>query len=98
MPSELSAPTAGMDVNHSFHSFNLDWDDAVRAAAARLDEGWELSDTKCGPQVEEELAAFLCAYGMLGEAVERMDAGCDRRSHSNVEGDLLAGYTKYIER
>ena len=40
-----------------------EWDQAVSAAAARLNEGWVLPETECHPAVAEELAAFLCAYG-----------------------------------
>ena len=39
------------------------WDLAVCSAAARLNEGWILPETRCHPAVAEELAAFLCAYG-----------------------------------
>ena len=80
MANELSARETGMDVNslnHSFQAPGLDWRHAVRAAAARLDRGWELAETKCDPAVEEELAAFLCAYGVLGDEVDRLDAGWD---------------------
>jgi hypothetical protein len=40
------------------------WDQAVSKAAARLDEGWILPETRCDPEVAEELAAVLCAYGI----------------------------------
>jgi hypothetical protein len=42
---------------------NPEWNQAVRAAADRLNEGWILPETKCHPAAAEELAAFLCAYG-----------------------------------
>jgi hypothetical protein len=41
-----------------------EWDQAVHAAAVRLNEGWVLPETRCHPAVAEELAAFLCAYGV----------------------------------
>jgi len=40
-----------------------EWEQAVCSAAARLNEGWVLPETKCNPAVAEELAALLCAYG-----------------------------------
>lgn len=39
-----------------------EWDQAVCTAAARLNEGWILPETRCHPAVVEELAATLCAY------------------------------------
>lgn len=47
----------------------------MRAATARVNEGWELPETRCHPAVEEELAALLCAYGVLGDEVDRMHGG-----------------------
>jgi hypothetical protein len=38
------------------------WEGAVSSAAARLNEGWVLPETRCNPASAEELAAFLCAY------------------------------------
>jgi hypothetical protein len=93
MPGDLSALTTGMN-----HLRPLDWDSAVRAAAARLDEGWELPETKCDPMLQEELAAFLCAYDMLGEEVEHMDAGPEKTHPLNCPIQLPADYTKYIEK
>ena len=78
MASKLPSSTAGVDMNslgQSFHTPPLDWREAMRAATARLNEGWELPETRCHSAVEEELAAFLCAYGMLGDEVDRMHAG-----------------------
>lgn len=44
---------------------DTEWAAAVRAAAANLNAGWVLTDTKCAPTgLEEELAAFCCAYGL----------------------------------
>jgi hypothetical protein len=39
------------------------WDQAVCIAAARLNEGWVLPETRCYSLAAEELAVFLCAYG-----------------------------------
>jgi hypothetical protein len=49
-------------------SRQLGWDQAVFTAAAALNETWALPETRChsaGAGVEEELAAFLCAFGAL---------------------------------
>lgn len=57
-----------------------DWDDAVRAAAARLKESWLLPETQHHPAVAApavELGAFLCAYGLLAEEVRRSQAQVD---------------------
>ena len=100
MANELSAREAGMDMNslnHSFQAPNLDWGQAVRAATARRDQGWELAETKCDPAVEEELAALLCAYGVLGEEVDRLDPGWEWSRLS--DGALSpAGFTQYIKK
>ena len=53
----------------------LDWDEAVRAAAARLSETWIQPDTKHHPVVRglaQQLAALLCAYGELPGEADRM--------------------------
>ena len=39
-----------------------EWDYAVSTAAARLNAGWVLEETRCNQAVAEELAALLCAY------------------------------------
>jgi len=52
----------------------LDWNAAVRVATARLNEGWLMPRRKYHPvtaELIEELAAFLCAYGLLAEEVRR---------------------------
>jgi hypothetical protein len=98
---EAGAFAAEMDMdclNHSLQAPRLDWGQAVRAATARLDEGWELPETKCDPAVEEELAAFLCAYGVLGEEVERIDSGLQWSRPSDGAAYAAAGYTHYIKK
>ena len=60
---------------HSLESRTVDWGQAVCAAAGRLNEAWALPQTTCHPAgagVEEELAALLCAYGVLTTEVDRM--------------------------
>jgi hypothetical protein len=59
---------------------DLAWDDAIRAAAARLKESWLLPETRNHPAVAAlavELAAFLCAYGLLADEVRRGRAQAD---------------------
>ncbi len=57
--------------NHWFGrtpSASSDWQQAVSAASGRVNEKWILSLTGSHPAVAgmgEELAAFMCAYGML---------------------------------
>ncbi len=44
------------------------WDEVVCAAATRLNDSWVLPNTRChaaGAGLEEELAAFMCAFGVL---------------------------------
>jgi hypothetical protein len=106
MTVELFTPDAvaceaAMDMNclnHSLQAPRLDWGRAVRAATARLDEGWELPETKCDPAVEEELAAFLCAYGVLGDEVDRIDSGLEWSGASDGAAYAPAGYTHYIKK
>ena len=55
----------------------LDWDLAVRVAAARLKETYVLPDTGGHPSPAaevQELAALLSAYGKLAEERDRMQA------------------------
>ena len=70
--SELSrAEKALLDTSQT----SLSWPHAVDAASARLNEEWVMPETGSHPAVEgmgQELAALLCAYGMLGEESDRM--------------------------
>jgi len=53
----------------------LDWGHVVDAAAARLDESWVRPDTTghmLASGLAEELAATLCAYGMVAAEVDHM--------------------------
>jgi len=106
MTIELFTPDAlaceaGMDMNglnHSLRAPRLDWGQAVRAATARLDEGWELPETKCDPAVEEEFAALLCAYGVLGDEVGRIDPGLEWSRASDDTAYASAGYTHFTKK
>ena len=63
------------DFNHARAPPLLDREMAVRAAAARLNEGFGLLDPLGHPEVAalaHELAALLCAYSMVGKEVDRM--------------------------
>ena len=58
----------------------LDWSHAVDAAAARLEESWVRPDStghmlSCG--LAAELAATLCAYGMVAAEVDHMNGHHD---------------------
>ena len=58
----------------------LDWDQAVRAAKARLNEQCVLPDTMDHPLVADQaawLAGLLCAYGKLADEVDHMEARAD---------------------
>jgi hypothetical protein len=53
----------------------LDWGHAVDAAAARLEESWVRPDSTghmLASGLAEELAATLCAYGMMAAEVDHM--------------------------
>ena len=53
----------------------LDWGHVVDAAAARLEESWVRPDTTghmLASGLAEELAATLCAYGMVAAEVDHM--------------------------
>jgi len=67
--------------NHPPEARPLDWDDAVGAAKARLNEPDVLPDTASDPVLAdaiEWLAAMLCAYGKLADEVDRMQARVDQ--------------------
>jgi hypothetical protein len=53
----------------------LDWGHVVDAAAARLEESWVRPDSTghmLASGLAEELAATLCAYGMVAAEVDHM--------------------------
>lgn len=53
----------------------LDWGHVVDAAAARLEESWVRPDATghmLASGLAEELAATLCAYGMVAAEVDHM--------------------------
>jgi hypothetical protein len=53
----------------------LDWRHLVDAAAARLDESWvrpDLTGYMVASGLADELAATLCAYGMVASEVAHM--------------------------
>lgn len=53
----------------------LDWSHAVNAAAARLEESWVRPDSTghmLASGLAEELAATLCAFGMVASEVDHM--------------------------
>ncbi|HEX3992856.1 MAG TPA: hypothetical protein VHX39_16925 [Acetobacteraceae bacterium] len=53
----------------------LDWGHVVDAAAARLEESWVRPDSTghmLASGLAEELAATLCAYGMVAMEVDHM--------------------------
>lgn len=71
--ARTSEPESGC-LNHSLETRPVDWDQAMCAAAARLNEGWLLPETGNHPAVAElvwELAALMCAYGLVAEEVGR---------------------------
>jgi hypothetical protein len=81
----------------------LDWDQAVCVAAALLDDGWVLSETRCYPAVTglvEELAAFLCAYGLLEDGVDRASVRAGRwpvvtrPTHDHPRGPSVDGLAR----
>jgi len=58
----------------------LDWGQAVDAAAARLDESWVRPDATghmLASGLADELAATLCAYGMVAAEVDHMHDRAD---------------------
>jgi len=62
-------------VIHPHDSRPLDWGHVVDAAAARLEESWVRPDNTghmLASGLAEELAATLCAYGMVAEEVIHM--------------------------
>jgi hypothetical protein len=75
--SRSRLPVAEARSNQPVQVRPLDWQQAVRAAAARLNETWGLSDATGQPvmlELAQQLAALLCAYSKLPEEVERMEA------------------------
>ncbi len=74
-------PTAEMSATGPTPSHEpspLNWQHALDAAAARVNEKWIIPETGSHPSVDlmgEELAALLCAYGFLTEESDRMHWG-----------------------
>lgn len=69
----------------------LNWNAAVRAAAARLNEGFGLPDPLNDPVVvalAQQLAVLLCAYGQVGGEVQRM-CRRDQSSTASESGQCL---------
>jgi len=67
----------------------LDWGQAVDAAAARLEESWVRPDVTgymLASGLAGELAATLCAYGMMTAEVAHMHAHIDERSRDGEAG------------
>ena len=66
----------------------LDWDQAVDAAAARLEESWVRPDETgrmLSSGMADEFAATLCAFGMVAEEVVHMQVHSDR-ARGDAEG------------
>jgi hypothetical protein len=79
VPEQPDAPpardTVGGPAMRPHDARPLDWDNAVHAAAARLEESWVLPDATgrmLSSGLAGELAATLCAFGMVAAEVEHM--------------------------
>jgi hypothetical protein len=80
VPEQPDAPppardTVGGPAMRPHDARPLDWDIAVHAAAARLEESWVLPDATgrmLSSGLAGELAATLCAFGMVAAEVEHM--------------------------
>jgi hypothetical protein len=80
--TETEQPDAGNSpppvpdlVNRPHDPRPLDWGHVVDAAAARLEESWVRPDNTghmLASGLAEELAATLCAYGMVAAEVDHM--------------------------
>jgi len=73
-------PEGGAESGDLKNWIALDLEEARRVAAARLKEGWISPDTANHPvaaALVEELAALLCAYGLLAKEAERMRTGAE---------------------
>ena len=60
----------------------LDWGNAVDAAAARLEEAWVHPDDTgrmLASGLADELAATLCAFGMVAAEVDHMHNRADKQ-------------------
>lgn len=79
-------------------SHPLDWSQAVAAAAARLEENWgppDLTGHMLASGLADELAATLCAYGMVAAEVDHMHVranglAADRRAPAKPALDTPA--------
>jgi len=96
LASSSPAQDNGLDINcleMSGDASPLDWKQAVLAATARLQDGWQLPETNCHlamAPLEEELAAFLCAYGVIENEVDRLHAFRSETctpSHGDIRGN-----------
>jgi hypothetical protein len=54
-------PTSAWGAATPVRNASPGWDDAVSTAAARINAGWILEETRC-QQAAAELAVFMCAY------------------------------------
>jgi hypothetical protein len=82
-------------VNHPPTQPPLDWQQALRAAASRLNEKWLLPATRDHPAVADmavQLAALVCAYGKLSEEVDRMQARPDGPSQPSPSASVLLSH------
>lgn len=70
------APEPGANpVRNPHEQRPVDWDHAVHAAAARLEEAWiqpDLTGYMRASGLADEFAATLCAYGMVAAEVDHM--------------------------
>jgi hypothetical protein len=101
LPAAISVPDIDC-LKHLLESppLDLDWDHAIRVAAARLKESWLLPETRNHPAVVAlavELAAFLCAYGLLAEEVRRARAKADNAAVVNQPTEEPRGGTMWSE-
>jgi hypothetical protein len=80
MQIDRAGPTSG----------TADWKMAVRAAAARLSEHLGSCDDPVAAALANDLAALLCAYGLVDEELARMKA-----RDPAVDGSFLFGQTPF---
>ena len=82
----------------------LDWDHVVDAATARLEESWVRPDNSghmLASGLAEELAATLCAYGMVAAEVDHMRDHADwltsAPNSARNETDVAPDQTAVVE-
>lgn len=85
-------PGSPVDIGAPVNIGPADWAMAVRAAAARLGEHFGSPDHPAVAALATDLAALLCAYGLVEEEIQRMRV----RHDAAVSGEPCSDSSKAL--